>query len=88
MFEIHFVKDFLVWAVKKNLTTLDGLEHTFFQSTDVDSSNKINSLLQQLSWWDVDGAKPVDHAGPRYEEFFVLEAQLNLLKGQVCSLWL
>lgn len=46
----------------------------------------INGLLQQLSWWDVADAKPVDLAGPRYKEFFVLEAQLNLLKGQVRTL--
>ncbi len=84
MFEIHFVKDFLVWAVNNKLTTIDDLEHFFFQSTDVESSNGINQLLQQLSWWDADHAKPVDPIGPRYKEFFVLEAQLNLLKGQVC----
>lgn len=83
MFEIHFVKDFLVWAVNNKVTTLDDLEQSFFQSPDVEPSNGINKLLRQLSWWDMDNAKPTDPTGPRYKEFFVLEAQLNLLKGQV-----
>ena len=75
-----------MWAVNNKVTSVDDLEHFFFQSTDIDSTNGINGLLQQLSWWDVNTAKPVDPTGPRYKEFFVLEAQLNLLKGQVCTL--
>lgn len=29
----------------------------------------------------MNNAKPIDLTGPRYKAFFVLEAQLNLLKG-------
>ena len=81
MLEIHSVKNLHVWSVNHQVATFDDLELSLSHSADVEASNRINILLQELSWWDMNNAKPIDLTGPRYKEFFVLEAQLNLLKG-------
>ena len=81
MLEIYSVKYLHVWSVNHKVATFDDLELSLSHSADVEASNRNNILLQELSWWDMNNAKPIDLIGPRYKEFFVFEAQLNLLKG-------
>jgi len=64
----------------------DQLSNDFFEfgiTPAYTPDNTINDILKQLSWWDVVTSQPMDGNTPRWEEFIIIEGELNMIKTRI-----
>ena len=73
VFELHIIKDFFYWIYSEGFGTCQALKNIF------DSPGAVNiadAMMKRLAYFD-------GVSGP-LNELFVLEDNLNFLKGAVC----
>lgn len=88
VFELHIVKDFFMWLVYMEHISCKTLEDSFgVDMGEMDGFGSIaNEVMLRLSWYNpiYQGTTAVG-ALMHLEEFFVLEAGLNRLKGKIMN---